>query len=395
MTDSKGQCQKSADNLLIYTAGGAVELNTANFKFINNNPSEILKEEDFDKELGENAVYSDTLENVIADSGSVLIITEGEFNPALKKVADAVKNSGKPYSIIIADSRGCKKAFTDMYGEDYAAVAEINNQNYDEYDFFGITKVKSPVLIHNEYLKHDTIIAVSSIKHSPIYGYSGGAGIIMPGITAAKTNARSRMNALKTSPRPAGEFIKKYPVNDESIDAVMIARARNTFFSVNTVLNTEKEPIAIKCGDLFMAHTAACTEFGKFYNINFCGSENIIIDAGGEGTFQDCALMLENIFELADENTNIIFNFGKGTGDKDFIFALNLGSIEKLDELMEIDPKCSYIDAHILFRAKDKFNLYTSINIDAAFETKVFDYAELKDLNAENTSILNGQIIIL
>jgi len=243
-----------------------------NIKFMK--PDKCFCDTDIDTFLNDSPTYSDGIDNLISDSGSILAVADTNCPEILQLTAKKLINSGKEFNIIFSTGAGeslSSSEKSEMLGEFYEQVKDNiidHNPKKEEADsFFGITKFKTPIIINGVYMMHDTVITIGQLNFSSMEGYSAGAALIVPGISPVKTSARNRLLALPSKTGKAYNFkSQRFPAHDDSVNAVMLTRATKTFFAIN-VIKTAGKLIGITCGDLFASHAQAVIAYESFLNL--------------------------------------------------------------------------------------------------------------------------------
>ncbi len=214
MENLREQCQKSVDKVL---------------EILDNNP-----------------ILSPNLTQTIADSKNLLFIID---NSTPKDLIDAL----------------LKKAKDKNY-----KVINPYKYNASKYDFFGITKGHSPVLLDKEFLNHDTVIVVSFVTYHYLFGFTGGKNLVFPGIASEKSlnslyKKALNINDKNINPNCKTGNVKDNPLDKEALDATMIIRQNAFYFGINLIPDLEGNIIEATCGDLFMSHLKATEVFSNLY----------------------------------------------------------------------------------------------------------------------------------
>ena len=189
------------------------------------------------------------------------------LSPTLSKTVNDCK---KPLFIIDKDvPHYVKEAVLSVAkGKDFTLLTPFEDEG-SHYDFFGITKGHTPVLLNKLYLEHDAAIVVSFVRYDSVYGYYGGKSLIFPGIGAEKSRNALLKHALHGEsfykhPLCFAGSVKGNPIESEVLDAVMITRQNSYFFGINLIAVEDSVKVSA-CGDLFMSHIKAGQEFAALY----------------------------------------------------------------------------------------------------------------------------------
>jgi nickel-dependent lactate racemase len=127
-------------------------------------------------------------------------------------------------------------------------IPVYNHNPWENTVFIGRTTRGTPVSINREVMECDLKIAVSSIEGHPMAGFTGGAKMIIPGVSSVDTiYANHRLMALGTS------GTGKVNNNALRLDMEEAARMAGLDFIVNVVVNGTCDSIDIFCGDVVAA----------------------------------------------------------------------------------------------------------------------------------------------
>lgn len=192
--------------------------------------------------------------------------------------------------------------------------------NAKKYDFFGITKGHVPVLIDEEFLLHDTVIAVSFVKYHHLLGYTGGKNLIFTGLAPEKSLNSLYKKSLDNNTKRKSVFcragvMQNNMADSQCLDAAMIIRQNTYYFGINLIGDIDNNIVDVTCGDLFMAHIKGAEIFSSIYPLQS--------DSYGTGkvlTLGNSSLQEE--VSLIDEAT-----IGLQKGGRLFIDGSNLKSI--------------------------------------------------------------------
>jgi len=413
MKDTNGQCQKSAVEAAYgdekISLGIEAEVIDATAEKIPMSKKEIFKT------LDEDAIYSYSLNETIEDANKILIILPDVTRKSgaeviLPDLIAEIERQKKEFSFIIAIGTHRKqtgeenrKVLTpEIYDKYKDKIIEHDCDNYDEHDFYGITKRKTTVLINKAYRAHDTIITIGSVSYHYFAGYGGGRKLIVPGIASKKTIMANHKHALDPMKKIRHEKaitgnLRNNPVHDDLVECVMIARATHNFFAINTILNSDGEICAVTGGDLFMSHLKAAeildeyskVETGKKYDL-------LILSAGGfpkDINMVQAQKSLDRITPMLADNAKVIFfaECRDGYGNSYFEeFFDRADSQTMLSELL-LDYQINRQTAYNLKSKLEKFDVYLYSSFDDADAErmgfkKLESIADIKEMadSAEN-----------
>ena len=141
----------------------------------------------------------------------------------------------------------------------------------------GKTKRGTPVTVNRVVAEADIVVGLGVVEPHRMFGWSGGAKSILPGVSARDTvnSNHGRVATWKNG-------IDMIEGNDIREDAEEAARMAGPSFIVNCVLNREKGIVGVFAGDLIAAHRAAVALARSFSVFRLSQQVNIaLISIGG------------------------------------------------------------------------------------------------------------------
>ncbi|WP_033443061.1 nickel-dependent lactate racemase [Saccharothrix sp. NRRL B-16314] len=144
-----------------------------------------------------------------------------------------------------------------MFGDE--VVDSVRIVNHDARDRDRLTWVGThgngvPVWLNREWVDADVRITTGFVEPHFFAGFSGGPKMVAPGLAALETVLVLHDAARIGDPRATWGITRGNPVHD---DVRAIAAATGTTFSLDVVLNRDKEVVAAFGGDLLPMHAAA------------------------------------------------------------------------------------------------------------------------------------------
>jgi nickel-dependent lactate racemase len=124
-----------------------------------------------------------------------------------------------------------------------------NHFSWDGCTLIGTTTRGTPVELNNQFLQSDLRILVGSIIPHGGAGFSGGAKLLMPGVSSIRS-----AKAFHTGPVISGRYA--VVETDARLDAEEAARMAEVDLIVNSVPNSSMGIAALVVGDLVEAHRA-------------------------------------------------------------------------------------------------------------------------------------------
>lgn len=119
-----------------------------------------------------------------------------------------------------------------------------------------------PVFVNKLLTECDFRIAVGAVKPHPIFGWSGGAKIVIPGVAGYETTGYSHW---LTCPHKGVEVMGREDNPVRLLYESIVVQAHLVDFILNAVLTEESRISDVRCGDLVQAHRAAVNIARKYY----------------------------------------------------------------------------------------------------------------------------------
>ena len=204
----------------------------------------------------------------LVNSGSrVLIIADDITRPTpqqllIPPLLDILEKCGvKPDAITVLIALGTHRPMTPEeiekhFGHETVRRVKIFNHEFSDPEMvieYGTTDDGTPITVNRRVAESDFVIGLSSIVPHAQVGWGGGAKIILPGVSGARTVEAMHLMAARMPdyPRFAGQVENKVR---HLIEEVAIKAGLN--FIMNAVFNADYELIKIVAGDPVKAHRA-------------------------------------------------------------------------------------------------------------------------------------------
>ncbi len=160
------------------------------------------------------------------------------------------------------------------YGEEVVRRVRVENLSQREQDFedLGVTPLGIPVQVSRRYLQSPLSIAVGTIIPHMYAGWAGGAKMIQPGVSSAKTTAYTHLLAAPRVYEILGQ--EDNPVRREMEE---IAVRSGLKLILNFVLNRSGEVVAAVAGDVVAAHRAGVDLARPIYTVKVEEQADIVI----------------------------------------------------------------------------------------------------------------------
>jgi len=159
---------------------------------------------------------------------------------------------------------------------------------HDAYDrtkltSFGRTESGVTVELNSALKEFSRVFITGGITFHYFAGFTGGRKSVCPGLASAKTIEATHMLALdfETGGRKAGVGAGTLDGNAVHEECERVAALVGPAFSINTIVDEQKEPTKIFCGDWRLAHRAACDYYLDRYAVQVPAKRDIVIVSSG------------------------------------------------------------------------------------------------------------------
>lgn len=164
--------------------------------------------------------------------------------------------------VVVVVATGTHRANTDselreMFTDE--VVDSVRVVNHDARDseslsWQGVHGAAVPVWLAREWVEADVRITTGFVEPHFFAGFSGGPKMVAPGLAGLETVLTLHDAARIGDPRARWGVIEGNPIHD---DIRAIAAATEVTFSLDVILNRDKEIVSAFGGDLFEMHRAA------------------------------------------------------------------------------------------------------------------------------------------
>ncbi|MDR1519851.1 MAG: lactate racemase domain-containing protein [Planctomycetota bacterium] len=171
----------------------------------------------------------------------VILVALGTHRPLSEGEIDRVvgREIGKKYAVVNHDAR------------DESRLAAVPGPRPD-----------FPVQVNSLLVESDFRLALGAVKPHPVFGWSGGGKIVIPGVSGHETIGISHWNSC---PFKGTEIMGRVD-NPVRLEAEAIVAKNNLLdFVVNAVLDENGEIHDLRCGDPILAHRQCVDIARRFY----------------------------------------------------------------------------------------------------------------------------------
>ena len=294
-------------------------------------------------------------------------------NPILSPTFTETVNESKKILLIIDKEvpQNIVDSLIDKIGNKEYKIITPFEYNAKKYDFFGITKGHTPVLIDEEFLKHDTVIVVSFVKYHYLLGYTGGKNLIFTGISSEKSRNSLYKKAIDFDNCCVNEYcktgnIKNNIIDSQCLDATMIIRQNAYYFAINLIGDIDNNVIDVTCGDLFMSHNKACEIFSSIYPLskeNSATGRVLVLD---NSSLQNQINIISQSLIGLEKGSRLFIDARKveEIGSKEFVEALYIGNVDEICNKMRDEFNIDMMTAFIIKDIARKYHIAVSSNLD-------------------------------
>ena len=171
----------------------------------------------------------------------------------------------------------------EKFGEWVCSHIEIVQHEFNASDqliSLGTTHRGIEVIVNKIIQDYDFICALGNIVPHEIAGFSGGAKMILPGISTKDTVGEFHWLSTKTPfNRRLGSISN--PIRSAINDVLELVQLD---FIINTVLNSAHEIVKIYAGHPITAHQGGCIESKRIYGVSATATEIVLTDTEPEHT---------------------------------------------------------------------------------------------------------------
>ena len=226
----------------------------------------------FDSPIG-----SPTLDEIVDSDDSVLIVVSDATRPtASAQVVNLlmrrlVQLGVSPAQTAVIFATGIHRPVTEQEKLELLTpfiAQRVQVLQHDAYDpskliSFGATASGVEVELSNALQRYSRVILTGGVNFHYFAGFTGGRKSICPGLASAETIKATHMLALDfdTGARKAGVGTGLLDGNAVHEECERIAELVEPAFGINTIVDESKRAVKLFCGDLRLAHRAACDDY--------------------------------------------------------------------------------------------------------------------------------------
>ncbi len=368
-------------------------LGSVDKKFRYSNTGQPIDHTDFINSINSSVVKSSTFFDLLENNKSknILLILDQKtdsklMSTILKAIEDKI-NSTDNLKIILASyatekivKASYKKILADCYNKYENNLVEYDPDDTTNFDFFGTTSNKQPILLHKLFLKSQVAIAVSEVYPDLIYGYKGSRSLVFQGIAPKKSFIKTASLILDEDINDSKKLFKKnyYAGSKENfmiadvIAGTLIARSEIEYYSINYIKNTENKITDLVTGDIFLSQIEAINKIDKLSFTNseindkkYHQSALIKLDKNHK-SFENYIQYIYSIFRKIEKGSRVIIDATDldEFGSEKFITYLNINTVIEQKEKLLTDFDHNLLNALIIKYLSSIYHLAIISNFD-------------------------------
>lgn len=170
--------------------------------------------------------------------------------------------------------------FQKKLGEEIPQKYLVFNHNpYENCTYLGETSRGIPVSVNSEFMACDLKVSVGSLVPHPTAGFGGGGKMILPGVSSTKSIAANhgKLCTISDSGTMVLDTWGRVDDNNQRLDMEEIARMAGLDFSINALVNINRDTIALFCGDLVEAQREGVKMARKVYACEAPSDADIVV----------------------------------------------------------------------------------------------------------------------
>jgi nickel-dependent lactate racemase len=262
----------------------------------NETPRSPLK----DFEIGvalDDSIASPPIDELVSSDDSVLIVVSdatratGSAQIVNLLVRRLVQAGVSPARMAVIFATGIHRPVTEKEKVELLTpfiVQRLQVLAHDAYDqtklsTFGTTESGVTVELNSALKEFSRVFVTGGVTFHYFAGFTGGRKSICPGLASAKTIEATHMLALdfETGGRKAGVRAGALDGNAVHEECEGVASLVAPAFSINTIVDEQKQATRLFCGDWRLAHRAACDYYLDRYSVQLPSKRDVVIVSSG------------------------------------------------------------------------------------------------------------------
>ncbi|HJT28449.1 MAG TPA: nickel-dependent lactate racemase [Pyrinomonadaceae bacterium] len=279
---------------------GSVELSFDEARFSVLSTDRVPKSPLKDFEIGlafDDPIASPPIDELVSSDDSVLIVV----SDATRATASAqivnllsrrlVQAGVSPASMAVIFATGIHRPVTEKEKLELLTpfiVQRLQVLTHDAYDqsklhAFGKTESGVTVELNSALNEFSRVFLTGGITFHYFAGFTGGRKSICPGLASAKTIEATHMLALDFESGGRKEGVRAGALDGNAVheECERVASLVEPVFSINTIVNEEKQAVRLFAGDWRAAHRAACDYYLEHFSVPIPSKRDIVIASSG------------------------------------------------------------------------------------------------------------------
>ena len=234
----------------------------------------------------DNPVESPSFQDFMTGEGKTLfILNDGTRPTPTARVLDLLWNDIKKADCDFIIATGVHREPTeDEYEFIFGShLDELRSQNRifvhdakkdEDMEFIGTSSNGTEMWVNRKAIEADRIVIIGSVEPHYFAGYTGGRKSFLPGLASYKTITMNHKFALQPEARALA--LKGNPVHEDMIDALQTLKDKKVF-SIQTVLDRDKNIYAVSAGDILKSMDAAVEAANEVFVVDIPRKEDIVV----------------------------------------------------------------------------------------------------------------------
>ena len=279
---------------------GSVEFNfdEARFSVVTTDRTPKTPLKDYEVGLAlDDPIASPPIDELVSSEDSVVIVVSDATRATASAqiinllVRRLIQAGVSPARMAVIFATGIHRAVTEKEKLELLTpfiVQRLRVIDHDAYDktrlsTFGTTESGVTVQLNSALNDFSRVFVTGGITFHYFAGFTGSRKSICPGLASAKTIEATHMLALdlETGGRKAGVRAGALDGNAVHEECERVASLVAPAFSINAIVNEEKQAVRLYTGDWRVAHRAACDYYLERYSVPVSSKRDIVIVSSG------------------------------------------------------------------------------------------------------------------
>ncbi|HEY0763829.1 MAG TPA: nickel-dependent lactate racemase [Pyrinomonadaceae bacterium] len=245
----------------------------------------------------DNPIASPPIDEIVSSDDSVLIVVSDATRATASAqvvnllVRRLVSAGVSPAQMAVIFATGIHRPVTEKEKVELLTpfiVQRLRILQHDAYDpakliTLGTTEAGVTIEVNSALKEFSRVFLTGGITFHYFAGFTGGRKSICPGLASAKTIEATHMLALDfdTGGRRAGVQTGRLDGNAVHEECERVASHVAPAFSVNTIVDEQKNALKVFCGDWRQAHRAACDYYLEQFSVAVPAKRDIVVVSCG------------------------------------------------------------------------------------------------------------------